>query len=156
MLFRSIRAADTVGVFQIESRAQMQTLQIEMCQRLYMTEGEPATAVEFGCLRIDRDAHRVWVDGLEVQLTALEFKLLVTLHDARNRVQSRAVLLDDTLADPAMPLLWALRDLAGLTGTKYGCGIGACGACTVHLDGQAQRSCVTPLSVCRDASPPTL
>ncbi|MDZ5460071.1 (2Fe-2S)-binding protein [Azohydromonas lata] len=52
-----------------------------------------------------------------------------------------------TLALPAdMPLLWALRDVAGLTGTKFGCGIGACGACTVHLDGQAVRSCVTPLS----------
>jgi isoquinoline 1-oxidoreductase alpha subunit len=46
-------------------------------------------------------------------------------------------------ADPAMPLLWALRDLLGMTGTKYGCGIGACGACTVHLNGQAVRSCIT-------------
>ncbi len=54
--------------------------------------------------------------------------------------------LDDALADPAMPLLWALRDGLGLTGTKYGCGIGACGACTVHVDGQALRSCVTPLA----------
>ena len=48
-------------------------------------------------------------------------------------------------ADPAMPLLWALRDLLGLTGTKYGCGIGACGACTVHLNGQAVRSCITSI-----------
>ena len=48
--------------------------------------------------------------------------------------------------DPAMPLLWYLRDHAGLTGTKYGCGIGACGACTVHLDGRAQRSCVLPVA----------
>lgn len=47
---------------------------------------------------------------------------------------------------PEMPLLWALRDVLQLTGTKFGCGIGACGACTVHLDGQAVRSCVTPLS----------
>jgi isoquinoline 1-oxidoreductase alpha subunit len=45
-----------------------------------------------------------------------------------------------------MPLLWVLRDVIGLTGTKFGCGIAACGACTVHLDGQATRSCVTPAS----------
>jgi isoquinoline 1-oxidoreductase alpha subunit len=49
-------------------------------------------------------------------------------------------------ADPQMPLLWAIRDVLGLTGTKFGCGIGACGACTVHMDGQAVRSCITPLS----------
>jgi isoquinoline 1-oxidoreductase alpha subunit len=47
--------------------------------------------------------------------------------------------------DPATPLLWALRDHLNLTGTKYGCGIAACGACTVLVDGQAHRSCVTPL-----------
>jgi isoquinoline 1-oxidoreductase subunit alpha len=47
--------------------------------------------------------------------------------------------------DPDMPLLWAIRDLLGLTGTKYGCGEALCGACTVHLDGQAVRSCVTPI-----------
>ena len=47
-------------------------------------------------------------------------------------------------ADPAMPLLWVLRDVLNLTGTKYGCGVAACGACTVRLDGQAVRSCVTP------------
>ena len=46
-------------------------------------------------------------------------------------------------ADPDMPLLWVLRDLLELTGTKYGCGIGACGACTVLIDGHAVRSCVT-------------
>jgi isoquinoline 1-oxidoreductase alpha subunit len=43
--------------------------------------------------------------------------------------------------DPTMPLLWAIRDLAGATGTKYGCGVGLCGACTVHVDGKAERSC---------------
>jgi isoquinoline 1-oxidoreductase alpha subunit len=48
-------------------------------------------------------------------------------------------------ADEDMPLLWVLRDLLGLTGTKYGCGEALCGACTVHLDGHAVRSCVTPL-----------
>lgn len=45
-----------------------------------------------------------------------------------------------------VPLLWVLRDLLGLTGTKYGCGIAQCGACTVHLDGEATRSCVLPVS----------
>jgi aerobic-type carbon monoxide dehydrogenase small subunit (CoxS/CutS family) len=49
-------------------------------------------------------------------------------------------------AVPDMPLLWALRDMVGLTGTKYGCGIGACGACTVLVDGTAKRSCQIPLS----------
>jgi isoquinoline 1-oxidoreductase subunit alpha len=49
-------------------------------------------------------------------------------------------------ADPSMPLLWALRDVLNLTGTKYGCGVAACGACTVHLDGVAVRSCVLPLA----------
>ena len=48
-------------------------------------------------------------------------------------------------ADDAMPLLWVLRDLIGLTGTKYGCGEALCGACTVHLDGRAVRACVTPI-----------
>jgi isoquinoline 1-oxidoreductase alpha subunit len=47
--------------------------------------------------------------------------------------------------DPGMPLLWVLRDQLNLTGTKFGCGIGACGACTVRIDGQATRSCVTPV-----------
>ena len=49
-------------------------------------------------------------------------------------------------ADPKMPLLWAIRDLAGLTGTKYGCGIAQCGACTVHLNGTPVRSCSIPVS----------
>ncbi|HWS10165.1 MAG TPA: (2Fe-2S)-binding protein, partial [Xanthobacteraceae bacterium] len=53
----------------------------------------------------------------------------------------------DIDVDPQMPLLWAIRDIVGLTGTKFGCGIGACGACTVHMDGQAIRSCITPVSV---------
>src|SRR5262249_55756206 len=48
--------------------------------------------------------------------------------------------------EPEMPLLWVLRDILGLTGTKFGCGAGFCGACTVHLDGASTRSCVTPLS----------
>jgi len=49
--------------------------------------------------------------------------------------------------DPAMPLLWAIRDIAGLTGTKYGCGKALCGTCTVHINGQPMRSCAVPTSV---------
>ena len=52
----------------------------------------------------------------------------------------------DVAADPDMPLLWAIRDILGLTGTKFGCGIAQCGACTVHVDGKAVRSCLLPLS----------
>ncbi len=61
----------------------------------------------------------------------------------RLTVNGKAVEVD---ADPATPLLWALRDNLGMTGTKFGCGIAACGACTVHVGGQAVRSCVTPIS----------
>jgi isoquinoline 1-oxidoreductase subunit alpha len=52
----------------------------------------------------------------------------------------------DLDVDPQMPLLWVLRDVVGLTGTKYGCGMAQCGACTVHLNGEATRSCVMPVS----------
>ncbi len=58
--------------------------------------------------------------------------------------QSRT--LADASVDPSMPLLWALRDVLNLTGTKFGCGVAACGACTVQVDGAAVRSCVMPLS----------
>jgi len=58
-------------------------------------------------------------------------------------INGRSVMVD---VDENMPLLWFLRDELELTGTKYGCGIGACGACTVHLDGRAVRSCQTPVS----------
>src|SRR5947209_14472977 len=61
-------------------------------------------------------------------------------------VNGEARRVPDELGDPALPLLWALRDVWGLTGTKYGCGVGACGACTVHVDGQAVRACMTPLA----------
>jgi isoquinoline 1-oxidoreductase subunit alpha len=49
--------------------------------------------------------------------------------------------------DPSMPLLWFLRDVQGLTGTKFGCGIAQCGACTAHLNGEPRRSCVTPMAI---------
>jgi len=62
-----------------------------------------------------------------------------------------------TVDAPAdMPLLWALRDILDLRGTKYGCGIGQCGACTVHLGGQPVRACVTPLSLVKDQPITTL
>lgn len=54
-------------------------------------------------------------------------------------------------ADPSTPLLWALRDQLHMTGTKFGCGIAACGACTVHMNGQPIRACVTPISALQGA-----
>ncbi len=62
---------------------------------------------------------------------------------AKFNVNGNAVSVD---VEPEMPLLWVLRDELGLTGSKYGCGIALCGACTVHVDGQATRSCVLPVS----------
>jgi isoquinoline 1-oxidoreductase alpha subunit len=58
-------------------------------------------------------------------------------------INGRPVAVD---ADPSTPLLWALRDTLGMTGTKFGCGIAACGACTVHINGQPTRSCTTPIA----------
>ena len=58
-------------------------------------------------------------------------------------INGKAVTID---ADPNMPLLWVLRDTLNMTGTKFGCGVAACGACTVHIDGEAVRSCVMPLA----------
>jgi isoquinoline 1-oxidoreductase subunit alpha len=62
---------------------------------------------------------------------------------ARFTVNGKSTQVD---VDPGTPLLWVLREQVGLTGTKYGCGIAQCGACTVHIDGAATRSCVTPVS----------
>jgi isoquinoline 1-oxidoreductase subunit alpha len=63
---------------------------------------------------------------------------MITLH-----VNGQAQSFD---GDPTMPVLWYLRDVLGLTGTKFGCGVAACGACTIHLDGDATRSCQTPMA----------
>jgi isoquinoline 1-oxidoreductase alpha subunit len=68
--------------------------------------------------------------------------------------QTRA--LPEADAPPDMPLLWVLRDVLQLTGTKFGCGVAACGACTVHVDGQAVRSCVTPLAAVQGKSVRTI
>ncbi len=59
------------------------------------------------------------------------------------RINSKTVTFD---GDGATPVLWVIRDELGMTGTKYGCGVGECGACTVHINGMARRSCVTPVS----------
>jgi isoquinoline 1-oxidoreductase alpha subunit len=69
------------------------------------------------------------------------------------RVNSKTVSFD---GDASTPLLWVLRDHFNLTGTKYGCGIGQCGACTIHVDGRAQRSCITPVSTIADRSITTI
>jgi isoquinoline 1-oxidoreductase subunit alpha len=69
------------------------------------------------------------------------------------RVNGRTATVD---APPDTPLLWVLRDVLNLHGTKYGCGIGQCGACTVHLGGQAIRSCLTPVSAAANASITTI
>lgn len=68
-------------------------------------------------------------------------------------VNGKARLLD---LDPDTPLLWALRDTLGLTGTKFGCGIAACGACTVHIDGQPMRSCSVPVVAVEGTSVTTI
>ena len=69
------------------------------------------------------------------------------------QVNSEDVVFD---GDESTPLLWVLRDHFNLTGTKFGCGIGQCGACTIHVDGRAQRSCVTPVSYAKDKSITTI
>jgi isoquinoline 1-oxidoreductase alpha subunit len=69
------------------------------------------------------------------------------------KVNGRAVRVD---TEPDMPLLWVLRDELGLTGTKYGCGVAACGACTVHIDGAPVRSCVMPVSAVAGQSVTTI
>ncbi|MET3106418.1 isoquinoline 1-oxidoreductase alpha subunit [Oxalobacteraceae bacterium GrIS 2.11] len=63
-------------------------------------------------------------------------------------LNGKAVTID---ADPTTPLLWVIRDHLGLKGTKFGCGIGLCGACTVHIDGRAVRSCITQVGAVQDA-----
>lgn len=67
----------------------------------------------------------------------------------RLTINGRAHDAPDDVAPPDMPLLWVLRDVLNLTGTRFGCGVAACGACTVHLDGKPVRACVTPVSAAR-------
>lgn len=71
------------------------------------------------------------------------------------KVNGAAVTLPDTI-DPNMPLLWVLREQLGLTGSKFGCGQGLCGACTVHVDGQPMRSCILPVGQLADRTITTI
>src|SRR2546430_15323773 len=73
---------------------------------------------------------------------------MVTLH-----VNGKAQQVD---VPPDTPLLWVLRDVIGLTGTKFGCGMALCGACTVHLDGRPTRACITPISAAAQAKVTTI
>lgn len=68
-------------------------------------------------------------------------------------VNGREITVDD---DPSTPLLWVIRDTLGMTGTKFGCGVAQCGACTLHIDGEPVPSCVTPLSVAEGRSVTTI
>jgi two-component system, OmpR family, phosphate regulon response regulator PhoB len=70
-------------------------LRVQALLRRSTARVEPEAVIEFGRLKVDKDAHRAWVDAKEIELTALEFKLLVTFYERRNRVQTRATLLDD-------------------------------------------------------------
>jgi isoquinoline 1-oxidoreductase alpha subunit len=87
--------------------------------------------------------------GITQQLPAIDESLLyypimfIRGHAMQLNINGQS---HNSSADASMPLLWVLRDELNLTGTKYGCGVAACGACTVHVDGQAVRSCVVPAS----------
>lgn len=72
---------------------------------------------------------------------------------ARFTINGKAV---DVTVDPNTPLLWVIREQVGLTGTKYGCGVAQCGACTVHMDGEALRACVMPVSAAEGKSITTI
>lgn len=76
-------------------------------------------------------------------LSAKNIKKIISMAKIQINVNEKAY---EVNVDPQMPLLWVIRDFIGLTGTKYGCGIAQCGACTIHLDGKAVRSCSIPVS----------
>jgi isoquinoline 1-oxidoreductase subunit alpha len=88
--------------------------------------------------------------GVSDRLTASADSLSTQFHALRFREKSMKLDINGQVrevdADPDMPLLWAIRDVVGLTGTKFGCGMAQCGACTVHQDGVAIRACITPVS----------
>lgn len=96
-------------------------------------------------------AHRVGSDRVKFLLAAVHSPQTVNIsHQQHSRETTVQLNINGqsrtSTADPSMPLLWVLRDELNLTGTKFGCGVAACGACTVHVDGQPVRSCVMPVS----------
>jgi isoquinoline 1-oxidoreductase alpha subunit len=104
------------------SLAKIVSISLEFCRSRFRLATFGASAAEQGDAAPQESARR---QGRKQPMTA------ITLNGATTEVD----------APDAMPLLWAIRDLAGLPGTKYGCGVGLCGACTVHVDGVAARSC---------------
>jgi isoquinoline 1-oxidoreductase subunit alpha len=93
------------------------------------------SALDLGCRAYNNPVGEIWERQPTTESQGVSMTSFV--------LNGKAVQTD---ADPATPLLWVLRESMGLTGTKYGCGMAQCGACTVHLEGQAIRSCVAPLS----------
>ena len=95
-------------------------------------------------------------------MVTLEFAELIAVSDPSSKGMHMATVLTingETKsfdAPPEMPLLWVLRDILGMTGTKFGCGQALCGACTVHVDGQAVRSCQTPVDSVGDSAVTTI
>src|SRR5262249_11334801 len=94
-----------------------------------------------GARKPGRDVSRL---GRSPGLRCCRRTLVRGMRSMRLRINGRFHTID---GPDDMPLLWVLRDVIGMTGTKFGCGMAACGACTVHIDGQATRSCVTPVSI---------
>ena len=127
------------------------------CNEMLMST--PAAVTAFQHLRQNRDTVREWVSlfhRLETKCTRfvhpwlqrnLARRMLSGLEEREQMINLKVNGVDRSFdGDPAMPLLWYLRDILGLTGTKFGCGVSLCGACTVHKNGEAIRSCVTPMS----------
>jgi isoquinoline 1-oxidoreductase subunit alpha len=94
----------------------------------------------------DLPKRRVVVEFENCQLCGCHTMIMLTVNGTQHQVD----------LEPDTPLLWALRDAVGLTGTKFGCGIAQCGACTVHVDGQAMRSCSVPIGVLNGANITTI
>ena len=136
--------------------------QLEVCADLWPDQGRGIShdvIVAFGnLLFVTFSLHFVTVTGITMSISGLiaytARPLEVLMPVIRVVVNGASVLIDPV--DPQMPLLWALRETLRLTGTKYGCGMGMCGACTVLIDGTATRSCVIPVAAVANKSVTTI